>query len=167
MKIAIDLEGTLIAECGEFACERPHPLARRALRCGLRVGAKSLLQSLVKAGHTLTLYTSGNHSALTLRLWCLAAGLPVRRIITLRQCRKNARRKASLVAWPPVQGQDLILDDELRHVQAAQRLGVPGIQITNRERDWTARLASLTQRPTQPTTTPPTVNTIRQPLGSH
>ncbi len=49
MKIAIDLEGALIAECGEFACERITPLAHLALRCGLRVGAKPLLPSRARS----------------------------------------------------------------------------------------------------------------------
>ncbi len=139
MKIAIDLEGTLIAECGEFACERTNELARCFLLCGLRVQARKMLKELARAGHILTLYTSGKHSAAALRLWCLAAGLPIHHIITLADYKQDARHnKGTRVCWPPVSGQDLILDDETRHIETARRKGVTALQITNHSPNWTA-----------------------------
>lgn len=137
MKIAIDLEGTLVAECGEFACEHTPRLIRRVLPLGLRVGARELLRELARAGHRLTLYTSGTHSKLALRLWCLLNGLPIGQIITVDQCTTKVSGKEPMVVWPPVQGQELILDDNPLHLEAAERLGVTGLHITNVLSDWT------------------------------
>lgn len=137
MKVAIDLEGTLVAECGEFACEHTPRIVRRVLPLSLRIGARELLGELARAGHTLTLYTSGTHTKRSLRLWCLLNGLPIRQIITVGQCTKKVPGKEPLVVWPPVQGQELILDDNPLHLEAAERQGVPGLHITNVSSDWT------------------------------
>ncbi|WP_309707658.1 hypothetical protein [Armatimonas sp.] len=57
MKIAVDLEGTLIAECGEFPCERTGYLAKLLLPRGIRTQACALLRDLAHAGHEVTLYS--------------------------------------------------------------------------------------------------------------
>lgn len=166
MKIAIDFEGTLLAECGEFRCEPSTPLALLLWRRSLRQGTRSLLNDLHRAGHSLTLYSSQEHTAWKLWLWCQLAGLPIQRVRTVRQERqrvhrrsvKNRRRFAAerallgiastgeltQVAWPPAQGHDLVLDDDRRHVQAAWRAGVRALQITNYEEDWTSRVREAT-----------------------
>ena len=166
MKIAIDLQGTLIAECGEFACQPTGSLARSLVPHGLRQGARTLLSDLARGGHQLTLYSSAPISAVKLRLWCLLLGLPFWSVVTLEQEKKRvlARRRKSqkrvaqelkalslshmgkpeMVSWPPCQGHDLILDDNPQHLQAAWRAGVKGVLVTNRERDWTARIREAT-----------------------
>ncbi|WP_309707669.1 hypothetical protein [Armatimonas sp.] len=166
MKIAIDLEGTLIAECGEFTCERPHALAQLLLPKGIRRNARALLHDLTHAGHSLTLYSSNALPTWKLLLWCRLSGLPLRRVITLEQAKrralKNAEKrqrrfakdlkalglthfgKASELTWPPCYGHDLILDDEPNHIQAAWRSGVRGVLVTNRDADWTARIREAT-----------------------
>jgi hypothetical protein len=162
MKIAIDLEGTLIAECGEFSCERTSYLAQLLFARGIRLGACPLLRDLARAGHRITLYSVSEASAVKLTLWCWLAGLPVSRVVTLaqekkralRQTKKNQKRfsqdlkalglthfgKSNPVIWPPCQGQDLLLDDDSRRIQAAWRSGVKGVLVTNYESDWTARI---------------------------
>jgi hypothetical protein len=165
MKIAFDLEGTLIAECGEFACERTGYLAQLLLPCGIRIGARALLHDLARAGHSLTLYSLSGLPAWKLRLWCHFAGLPVRHVITLEQAKRRALKnlqkqqrrfskdlkalglshfgKTSDSTWPPCQSQDLLLDDEPRHIQVAWRSGVKGVLVTNREQDWTAHIREV------------------------
>lgn len=140
MKIAIDLEGTLIAECGEFSCERGNELGRWILPYGLRTGARRLLRDLAACGHTLTLYSSGRQSSPRLWLWCLANRLPIRHIVTLGQ-----GRKAPL--WPPMTGQDLILDDDARHIERAKRRGIAGLQVTNHIKDWTGQIHNACLHP--------------------
>ncbi len=173
MTIGIDLEGTLIAECGEFPCERTGTLAKLLYPNGVRTGARPLLRELTRAGHTLTLYSSGAHKPWKLLLWCRLARLPVRRVVTaeqekkqhIRQALKKQKRfaqdlkalglthfgKTSETTWPPCAGLDLILDDEPRHLQAAWRSGVKGVLVTNCEQDWTARIreAALTGQDTE------------------
>ena len=144
MKIAVDLEGTLIAECGEFPCEYLSDLARCLLPAGIRVGARPLLQDLVRGGHQLTLYTSAGHHPLRLWLWCLLSGLPVRQIVTLKQCKKAVRGKSNILIWPPVTGQDLVLDDSPRHLESARNQGVPGLLVTNRTSNWTTHIRDVT-----------------------
>lgn len=167
MKIAIDLEGTLIAECGEFSCERTSYLAQLIFTKGIRLGARPLLRDLARAGHRITLYSVSEVSAVKLTLWCWLAGLPVSRVVTLaqekkralRQTKKNQKRfsqdlkalglthfgKSNPVLWPPCQGQDLLLDDDPRRIQAAWHSGVKGVLVTNYESDWTARIREATQ----------------------
>lgn len=157
MKIGIDLEGTLIAQCGEFSGERTTDLARLILKSNLRHGAKELLRDLRRARHTIVLYSSGDLSARKLMLWCRLAGLPVQKVVTVGLLRKKARQsvaksstvkppvKSAQISWPPCEGMDLILDDNPRNVQAAWQKDVRGILITNQDRDWTAgvRMATL------------------------
>ncbi|WP_309712026.1 hypothetical protein [Armatimonas sp.] len=166
MTIGIDLEGTLIAECGEFPCERTGTLAKLLYPNGVRTGARPLLRELTRAGHALTLYSSGAHKPWKLRLWCHLAGLPVRRVITLEQAKRQALKnlqkqqqrfskdlkalglshfgKTREPTWPPCKNQDLILDDEPGHIQSAWRSGVKGVLVTNCEQDWTARIREAT-----------------------
>lgn len=166
MKIALDLEGTLIAECGEFPCERTNTLAQLFLPNGVRKGARQLLGELRRSGHSLTLYSSGAHSNWRLFLWCHLSGLPIHRVQTLSQSKRRALKstlkkqrrfaqdlkalglshmgKPGELVWPPCHGHDLILDDEPRHIQAAWRSGVRGILVTNRDANWTARIREAT-----------------------
>lgn len=166
MRIAIDLEGTLCAQCGEFRCEPMPSLARQLSRRSLRQGARLLLRDLARAGHRLTVYSSGEHSAARLWLWCLLAGLPIHGVRTvkqeqkraLKQTQKNQKRfakelkalgltqlgKPQPLLWPPCQNQDLVLDDDPRHLQTAWRSGVKSILVTNIEADWTARIREAT-----------------------
>lgn len=166
MKIAIDLEGTLIAECGEFPCERTNTLAQLFLPNGVRKGARQLLGELHRRGHSLTLYSSGALPAWKLLLWCRTSGLSVHRIMTLPQAKKRAQKntdkkqkrfakelkalglthmgKVLQINWPPCHGHDLILDDEQHHIHAAWRSGVRGVLVTNRDADWTARIREAT-----------------------
>lgn len=166
MKIAIDLEGTLIAECGEFLTERTSYAAQRILPCGIRAKARTLLRELAQAGHRLSVYSLNKMPPWKLWLWCRLCGLPVRSVITIKQAKRAARErdrkrmkrfardmkalglahfgKNSDALWPPCQGYDLILDDEPRHLQAAWRSGVKGILVTNRRADWTASIREAT-----------------------
>ena len=139
MKIAIDFEGTLTPECGEFACDPRSVLARRLFDFSLRQGARTLLRELAHSGHTLTLYTRLPVSAWRLLLWCWLFGLPVTHVVTGRCLPTEA-------PWPPCQGQDLLLDDEPRRVALAHQRGVRGIVVTNREADWTARIREVSQQ---------------------
>lgn len=143
MKIAIDFEGTLTPECGEFACEPRGVLGRWLFDFSLRQGARTLLRELVQSGHTLTLYTRLPVSAWRLLLWCWLGGLPVTHIIAGRCLPPEA-------PWPPWQGQDLLLDDEPRRVALARQRGVRGIVVTNREADWTACIREVSQQEASP-----------------
>ena len=85
MKIAIDLEGTLIAECGEFLTERTSYAAQRILPCGIRAKARTLLRELAQAGHRLSVYSLNKMPPWKLWLWCRLCGLPVRSVITINR----------------------------------------------------------------------------------
>lgn len=160
MKIAIDLEGTLVPEYGEFPAERTQGLARLLFLFSLRRDARRLLQDLAQAGHTLTLYTEHPLRVPKLRLWCWILKLPFHNIVTQERALKVAQKhqirqrkrfekdlkalglthfgKEPQAVWPPCAGQELLLDDDPRHIEAAWRSGVRGILVTNRDADWTA-----------------------------
>ena len=143
MNIAFDLDGTLIAECGEFRCTRQGALAHSLFPHALRVGARELLSELHRAGHTITLYTLSDRAPLKLWLWLRLQGIPVRRVITGRSHAKKLPQHAT--KWPPTFGIDLLCDDSLEQVESARRSGCSAILVTNRSEDWTAeiRLACL------------------------
>lgn len=169
MKIALDMEGTLTAEVGEFACERPHGLAQYVLPLRLRRGAPALLRELQRSGHRLTLYSLRSVAPWRIRLWCRLQGLPINRIITadqeeqrrLRAQRKQQKRFAQerellglntllvtgVLAWPPCSGHDLLFDDDPRHVQAARHQGVAAAVITNLSEDWTIPIREVALAP--------------------
>ena len=132
MKIAFDLEGTLIAECGEFPCEPIAPLARRLIAKGVRQGARTLLRELVRNGHYITLYSRSAPSPLALWLWCRANRLPVHRIIVASHRLGNSAR-----GWPPIQGQELVVDDSPEALAVAWKQGVLGVHVKSYDNDWT------------------------------
>lgn len=138
MHIAFDLDGTLIPECGEFPCERVGGLAERVFSRQLRIGAWALLRELVAAGHTLTIYTLSDRSALRLWLWLRLQGVPVKRVVTARTHARHVPQKAT--KWPPTFGIDLLCDDSPEQVESARESGCQALLITNCERDWTAAI---------------------------
>ena len=146
MKIAIDFEGTLTPECGEFDYARVGGLARLLFRFPIRTGARSLLRDLTRSGNSLTLYTSRSVSARKLFFWCRLLDLPIREVVTRRDVYKLARQtKSHTATWPPFAGYDLILDDEPRNIAAARRAGVRGVLVTNRDDDWTLSIREAVQ----------------------
>jgi phosphoglycolate phosphatase-like HAD superfamily hydrolase len=134
MNIAFDLDGTLIAECGEFRCTRQGDLAHLIFPHALRVGARELLCELHRAGHKITLYTLSDRAPLRLWLWLRLQGVPVRRVITGRSHAKKLPQHAT--KWPPTFGIDLLCDDNPKQVESAQRSGCSAILVTNRKDDW-------------------------------
>jgi hypothetical protein len=138
LHIAFDLDGTLIPECGEFPCERVGVLAEQVFSRQLRVGARALLRELVAGGHTLTIYTLSDRSALRLWLWLQLQGVPVKRVVTGRTHARHVPQKAT--KWPPTFGIDLLCDDSPEQVESARESGCQALLITNYERDWTAAI---------------------------
>ena len=148
MKIAMDFEGTLTPECGEFSSVRTGGLARLLFRFSIREGARPLLRDLARSGNSITLYTKQSVNAYLLLVWCRLLNLPIREVVTRRDLYKDARQqKTANAVWPPFLSFDLILDDEPRNITAARQAGVAAVLVTNYEDDWTRpiREAALTE----------------------
>jgi len=132
MKIAIHLRGTLIPEGVPFPCEPASFLSQRLLPSGPRLHSASLLRDLRKAGHYLTLYSNGPYSLRNIHRWCQLNNLPFDEFIVLDSDHFSV--------WPPVQGQDLIVDSSALHIEIAEYYSVRGLLIPPDERDWANRI---------------------------
>lgn len=115
MNIAVSLEGTLSTE--------------KDARLALRPGARELLRELAQAGHRLTLYTTLERTPLSLWLWFRLRGMPLHRVVVAH---------ASPQPWPPLTGQDLVVDSARSAVAQAWQQGVLGVQVHPDQPDWAA-----------------------------
>lgn len=121
MRIAFDLEGTLATNDEEFPCESSLFLSQLLMPYSPRQGARSLVQDLVRAGHTLTLYTQGRYPLWRVRLWCQWNALPI----------------ATIVVGVPTKEQALIVDNDPAVVEAVRQRGGQAFLVTHSNPDWT------------------------------
>lgn len=129
MNIALSLEGTLLAQKEELNSEPIGPLAAALLPAALRPGAKGLLRELAREGHRITLYSRNAHAPLLLWLWGRLSGLPVHRVVRVPGLQS---------LFPPLHGQDLVVDDSSEVLARAWQQGVLGVCASRHESDWTA-----------------------------
>ncbi len=116
MRISFDLDDTLICY-GEGSRYEPRPAWYRRLlapREPLRLGARSLVQTLVEGGWEVWIYTTSYRSPTSIRRWLWSYGIRVARVINqdahnrlLRQAESERRPSKH----PGAFGIDLHVDD--------------------------------------------------------
>ena len=126
MKIAIDFEGTLTPEFAEFPVEPPRRLPSLIFPFSVRTEARELLQGLVKAGHTLTLYIQPPLSTSKLWLWCQLQDLPVHQV-----CHRTHTPESG--GWI---GHDLLLVNDALYVAAVRSLGRRALLVPKDRENW-------------------------------
>lgn len=115
VRIAFDLDDTLIPCLHEFETE-PRPLwARLFAREQLRLGTVGLLRQIIASGHDVWVYTKSLRSSFAVRLLFLAYGVRIGGCINAhyhqRVVRRSARPWARSSKYPPAFGIDVLIDD--------------------------------------------------------
>ena len=152
MRIAFDIDQTLIPWDGEFPVERsvPLPLFAPFFREPLREGTLGLLRQLQAQGCELWVYTTSARSSAYLRLWFLLWGIRIRGVVNCHRHRGEARafpyRFPDCSKYPPAFGIDLLVDDSLGVVEEGRRLGFPVLHVDPADLNWTARVLEAVQR---------------------
>jgi hypothetical protein len=132
MKIAFDLEGTLLPEYGEFPTESAGFFAHGFFDQDLRMGAPALLRSLALRGHRVVLYTLSGRSSWQLMCWLWCQGVPVWGVINrrthvrrLQQCGQDPYSRKR----PDLFGIDLFVDDDPVTAEGARIAGCATVLV--------------------------------------
>jgi hypothetical protein len=143
MRIAFDLDNTLIPQREAFLTEPSVPLMLRPwFRERLRQGTRALLHDLKRQGYDIWVYTSSGRSPLYLRLWFLSLGIPLGGVVNCwrHECLLRERRIPNCSKYPPAFGIELLIDDADGVALEGQRHGFPVLVVDPADTDWTARV---------------------------
>jgi hypothetical protein len=140
MRIAFDLDDTLIP-CGHsFPLERPTLLARLLGAEPLRLGAAALLRELRRLDCQLWVYTTSQRSPLAVWAQFLAYGVRLGGVVnSQRHVRLLGRRwpdHRHLSKYPPAFGVDLLIDDSLGVVEEGRRFAFAVLHVRPDDLHW-------------------------------
>lgn len=146
MRIAFDLDDTLIPSVQTFVTERPprRPLARLLCRIPLRLGTTRLLRTLTSQGHDLWLYTTSLRSHFLIRQLFNIRGVEVGGIINGDDHAKRTTFGCS--KYPPAFGIDVLVDDLPGVVLEGQRHGFRVIQVSPKDDQWVETVLAEVER---------------------
>jgi hypothetical protein len=143
MRVAFDLDGTLIPAPGSAMSVEPLGRLARALSSEpIRAGTPQLLRKLSQCGHEIWLYTTSFRSPIRLRLWFASFSVQLDGVI-------NQARHQTVVAggpircskYPPAFGINLLVDDSAGVEIEGQRLGFSVLRIEPNDTAWSTRVA--------------------------
>ncbi len=136
MRIAFDLDGTLIEECtSQFRLEPTGRLARMIVRSKVRKGTRTLFRRLRREGHQIWLYTFSPLPAWRLRLWFVLMGMPLNGVVDLAT---HERVTGGVGSKQPASFQiDLLIDNEREIVRRVLRQGQLAFHIWEGDAAWT------------------------------
>jgi hypothetical protein len=144
MRIAFDLDDTLIPCAYDFPVERPTLLARLLSVEPLRRGAVELLRDLRGRGCELWVYTTSLRSPLAVRLHFWAYGVRLRGVVNqdrhVRQLRGRYPDARQCSKYPPAFGVDLLVDDSEGVRLEGQRYRFRVLWLHPRDADWAAKV---------------------------
>jgi hypothetical protein len=146
MRIAFDLDGTLIEECtSQFRLEPTNFLARLVVPIKVRKGTRHLMRHLRREGHELWLYTFSPLPAWKLRLWFMLMGVPLQGVVDLA---RHERVTGGLGSKQLAQFKiDVLIDNEREIVRRVLRQGQLAFHVWEGDAHWTetvlAGLAAL------------------------
>ena len=105
MRIAFDLDDTLIPSEHQFATEPPPTglLARWFALEPLRLGTVQLLTELRRQGHEVCIYTTSLRQAFATKMLFRCYGIPVRRVINENEHQRAVRQLGDWLALSPEQ----------------------------------------------------------------
>jgi hypothetical protein len=141
MRIAFDLDDTLIP-CGHrFAVEKPTRLARWFGAESLRLGAVELLKRLRSFGCEIWIYTTSHRSPLSIWFLFFAYGIRLGGIVNQDRHRRRLNgghpdpRDCS--KYPPAFGINLMFDDSEGVVMEGRRYHFRAVRIPPDKDEWT------------------------------
>ncbi len=142
--LALDLDGTLIAEVTPFASghEPRGWVARLGAFESLRLGTRQLVLEARRRGWRVVVYTTSMRSPLSVRATFLAHGLWLDGVINGQRHRdEEQRQRASWpVKYPPAFGVELLVDDSLSLEQQGRAMGFRVVWVQVTQTDWVTRV---------------------------
>jgi hypothetical protein len=136
MRIAFDLDGTLIEECtSQFRLEPTNRLARLVVRVKIRKGTRRLFRRLRREGHEIWLYTFSELPAWRLRLWFLLMGIPLSGVVGLAR-HEQALGSSGTKQLSPFRI-DLLIDNDRETVRRVLRQGQLALHVWEGDAAWT------------------------------
>ena len=143
MRIAFDLDGTLI-ECGyAFPTEKTYALMKACGMEKLRKGTIELMRYFQQQGEEIWVYTTSYRNTFYIRLLFGVHGIVVRGVVNQavhNQKVKNRTDWPRCSKYPPAFGIDLLIDDQEGVKIEAERHGFRMILIKPDQQDWTEQV---------------------------
>ncbi len=153
MRIAFDIDQTLIPYDQEFSVERSVPIRifKPFFKESLRQGTIGLLRQLQAQGCDIWIYTTSGRTSSYLRMWFLLLGIRIGGVVNCHRHTKEVRSPyrsfPNCSKYPPAFGIDLLVDDSEGVVLEGQRHGFSVILVEPSDRNWTERvLEAITNR---------------------
>ena len=144
MRVAFDLDDTLIPSACRFPTERPRNaiLGRLFGREPLRAGTGELLRSIVRQGHEVWIYTTSFRKPLATRLLFYSHGIRIRGVVNqdAHQKRMNKLGEAykTCTKYPPAFGIDVLVDDSQGVLIESKRHGFEMVLVRPDDTEWVA-----------------------------
>jgi hypothetical protein len=142
LRVAFDLDDTLIARIHDFPLEPRGLLSRLCTREPIRAGTIALFRRLMADGHELWIYTSSYRDPRAVWWLFRVYGLTVQGVITAREHElvvlSNFETYPPCAKYPPAFGIDVLVDDAEGIAREGQQLGFPVIRLRPDDADWTS-----------------------------
>jgi hypothetical protein len=140
MRIAFDLDDTLIPCEFSFPLERPPRLARLLGVEPLRLGAASLLRRLRQAGCSVWVYTTSLRAPLSVRVQFAAYGVWLGGVVNqdghVRRLRRSSPGPQEVSKYPPAFGVDLLVDNSEGVLLEGRRHGFRVLHVRPDDESW-------------------------------
>jgi hypothetical protein len=144
MRIAFDLDDTLIPHLPSVPREAPTLLARCTAAESLRRGTVELLRSIRQLGGDVWIYTTSMRSPVEIRWLFLAYGIWLRGVVNhyrhLRTMQGPLAAYRSCSKYPPAFGIDLLIDDSEGVAIEGRRYDFRVLRIDPADEEWTFRV---------------------------
>jgi hypothetical protein len=141
MRIAFDLDDTLLPAMHGFATERPvrRLLSRLLVRTRLRLGATRMLKALLDRGHEIWIYTTSCRSRFHIRCLFDIPGVRISGIVTGDS---PAPAGPCCSKYPPGFGIDVLVDDSPGVRMEGEEHGFCVIHLDPNDENWVAKVLS-------------------------
>ena len=146
MRIAFDLDGTLIPSCRQFPIEsKPHSIVKKVLGLeSLREGIICLTKELKKQGHEIWIYTSSHRPSIYIRWLFLMHGIRLNGVINQQTHDINKKhwdaRHKHVSKMPNMFDIDLLIEDSLGVKIEGEKYGFSVLIIEENDLNWTEKV---------------------------
>lgn len=142
MRIAFDLDGTLVPETG--GVESVSALLRPLFPEALRDGTVSLLRGLIQEGHDVWVYTTSFRPARRVYWWFRVMGVRLGGVVNQRRHEATLRDRSpsirALSKYPPAFDIDLLVDDLPGVAVEGERHGFAVLVVDPSDVEWTRKV---------------------------
>jgi hypothetical protein len=140
VRIAFDLDDTLVPCQFQFPLERPRLRARALVREPLRLGTVDLLRHLRRMGCALWIYTTSLRNPIAVHLQFLSYGIRLGGVVNqdrhVRRLRNGRPGANECSKYPPAFGIDLLVDNSEGVREEGRRFGFRVLHVRPDDPDW-------------------------------